>query len=310
MQENFSIQFVSKITGINPHTIRAWEKRYSVVTPNRLDNGRRSYTKEMLDHLKLLNDLVGLGNSISSLAKLSKNDLDEMRINYVAKPSVVERPQKTIDLNNLLQNLLMALGGYKLDIISHELENASTCLNLREFALSVISPLMHEIGNLCNTGQLSIAQEHAISALIKFHVGAILYKNISNNDAIYDENIVICTPETELHEFGILITSLLCVHYKIKFYYLGPNMPYGSVIETAKQINAQKIILGLSRNMVNSEPLFLQGYLRKIRGELPENIDLWIGGYNWTEADAFSNIKCVTSLQMIDMELAKIGANI
>ena len=72
MERNYSIQFVSKITGINAHTIRAWEKRYSAVVPNRTDTGKRIYSEDDVDRLKKLHELVKMGNAISDVAKLNE----------------------------------------------------------------------------------------------------------------------------------------------------------------------------------------------------------------------------------------------
>ena len=54
----YSIQFVANVTGINPHTIRAWEKRYGVTNPVRDKNGRRLYSDNEIQRLDLLNKLV------------------------------------------------------------------------------------------------------------------------------------------------------------------------------------------------------------------------------------------------------------
>ncbi|MBC7660034.1 MAG: MerR family transcriptional regulator [Chitinophagaceae bacterium] len=46
------------VDGLNEHTLRAWERRYQVVTPSRLENGRRLYSPEDLEQLKLVTLLL------------------------------------------------------------------------------------------------------------------------------------------------------------------------------------------------------------------------------------------------------------
>ena len=179
MQDNgFSIQFVSKVTGISAHTLRAWEKRYSAVVPDRNEKGKRLYSQADIKKLKLLTDLVQLGSSISDVASLETEDLIKLAEKYgTGYSEVVVKPD--VDVQAVLKNLIMALRGFKLDIISHELEKIKNDLGQRDFSLRVLSPLLVEIGTMVYNGELSIAQEHAMSAIIKFHVGSILYNDIS-----------------------------------------------------------------------------------------------------------------------------------
>ena len=77
IQENeYKIGAVSKITGIGTETLRAWERRYKAVVPNRTDSGDRVYSSENLTKLFLLKNLVDAGNSIGSIAQLSVKELE------------------------------------------------------------------------------------------------------------------------------------------------------------------------------------------------------------------------------------------
>ena len=72
----YKIGAVSRITGIGSETLRAWERRYSAVTPLRTDSGDRNYTREDVAKLLLLKSLVDGGISISSIASMTFNDLN------------------------------------------------------------------------------------------------------------------------------------------------------------------------------------------------------------------------------------------
>lgn len=310
MDRSFSIQFVSKITGINAHTIRAWEKRYQAVVPKRSDNGKRIYSQDNVDRLKKLHELVKLGNAISDVAKLSDNELESLYGEFISSSksvasqstSVVQR----IDVNLTLQNLIMALQGYKLDIISHELEKIKNSVDARDFALSVIVPLMSEVGKLVDNGVLKIAQEHSLSAILKFHIGQMLYKNIETN--VSDETtIALACPEGELHEFGILIAGLLAGYYNIRFYFLGPNMPAESLAEACNQIDVTHLILGVSASYNHSYSRRLDDYMQSLTSDLNEKVQIIVGGDSGgSVASLFSHkVEFLPSLQMLDQLLSK-----
>lgn len=310
MSKGFSIQFVAKITGINAHTIRAWEKRYQAVVPTRSDTGKRLYNQDNVERLKKLNELVKLGNSISDIAKLDDQNLSEMYKKYVGESgsknetSVVKKPE--IDINTTLQHLVIALRSYKLDIISHELEKVKQALGPREFALNLLSPLLSEVGELVDNGIINIAQEHSLSAILKFHIGHMLYKHLESKNKM-DVSIGISTPAGELHEFGIMIAALLCSYYNINFYYLGPNMPTESLAESCNQIGVKHLILGVSRVYHTDPSRDLDKYVSVLSENLNDDVSLMIGGLS--KGSNFldqSNIELVPTLSMLDQKLSQL----
>lgn len=314
MNKGFSIQFVAKITGINAHTIRAWEKRYEAVVPERSDTGKRLYNQDNVDRLKKLHELVKLGNSISDIASLDDDSLAAMYQKYVgssnqqnsvAKEAEFHQTPK-IDVNTTLQHLVIALRSYKLDIISHELEKIKQALGPREFALNILSPLLAEVGQLVDNGIINIAQEHSLSAILKFHIGHMLYKHLESKNKM-DVNIAISTPEGELHEFGIMIAALLCSYYNINFYYLGPNMPAESLAESCNQIGAKHLILGISNAYHFDPSRDLDKYIVELKEHLHEDTKLILGGLS--KATNFldqSNIELVPTLNMLDQKLTTL----
>jgi DNA-binding transcriptional MerR regulator len=307
-QDGFSIQFVSQVTGINAHTLRAWEKRYQAVVPQRNPKGKRLYSDEDIERLKKIIFLVNMGSSISDIAKLDDVRLKELEEQYDdSKKS--KRPKAKVaqvDINSTLQSLVMALNGYKLDIISHELAKVKESLGPRDFALSILAPLLAEVGSLVDKKVLSIAQEHSLSAVIKFHVGHMLYKHMEETDKI-DINIIISAPTGELHEFGIMISALLCCHYNLKFFYLGANMPADSLAEASNQIGADIVIIGVSVVYDTAPGGALDEYVEKLKTNLDPSIKLWVGGIGNTSTFMDqNNLEVIPTLSTLDHMLSKL----
>lgn len=74
-QATYSIGVVARMTGISVHTLRMWERRYSIVSSRRTPGGQRAYTLADIDHLKLLRALTRTGVRIGDVAKLPVNQL-------------------------------------------------------------------------------------------------------------------------------------------------------------------------------------------------------------------------------------------
>jgi DNA-binding transcriptional MerR regulator len=308
MQRSFSIQFVSKVTGINAHTIRAWEKRYQAVVPLRSESGKRIYSQGEVDRLIKLHELVKLGNAISDVAKLGEQELAQLYTDYVGedKNSASQLVSlESIDIHSTLQNIILALRNYKLDIISYELEKLKTSLTSRDLALSIIIPLLEEVDREVKGGVLNIGQEHSLSSILKFHIGQTLFSSIKEND--HGSTIIFATPEGELNEFGIMISALLASFYNIKFYYLGPNMPADSLAQACRQVKAQRLILGVTSKYNQAYSKRLDEFLIKLTSELSDDVEEIIVGGDTGVAPSNSYgsiVQFIPTLQMLDQNLS------
>lgn len=68
---------VASLTGLPAGTIRAWERRYSMLSPERTDGGFRLYTELDIKRLSLIQRLRAFGEPISAIANLEMDDLRE-----------------------------------------------------------------------------------------------------------------------------------------------------------------------------------------------------------------------------------------
>ena len=75
MNNTYSISFISNACGVQPHTIRTWEKRYKAFSPERTDGGQRIYSEDDLIKGRLIVSLLEQGHPISRLAVKSLQDL-------------------------------------------------------------------------------------------------------------------------------------------------------------------------------------------------------------------------------------------
>src|SRR5512138_1466617 len=70
----YPIRAVSKLTGISVDTLRAWERRYRVVEPERDERGRM-YSEQDVERLRLLRAAIERGHAIGRVAVLATDDL-------------------------------------------------------------------------------------------------------------------------------------------------------------------------------------------------------------------------------------------
>lgn len=83
LADGYRIGAVCRLTGLSPHVLRMWEKRYGVVTPGRSPSQRRLYSEADVRKLSLLKMLVDRGQAIGTLVRL---DIGELQRRAEATP--------------------------------------------------------------------------------------------------------------------------------------------------------------------------------------------------------------------------------
>ncbi|MGV8919825.1 MAG: MerR family transcriptional regulator [Pseudomonas sp.] len=69
-EELFPIREVSRVTGINPVTLRAWERRYGLIQPTRTDSGHRLYSQADIDEVRSILGWIERGVAVSKVSKI------------------------------------------------------------------------------------------------------------------------------------------------------------------------------------------------------------------------------------------------
>ena len=109
----YRIGTVSRMTGISPDTLRIWERRYEVVTPQRSAGGGRLYSSEDIARLKLIGRLVDKGDAISVVANLTHDELQRRveETHRVVQSTTLDDPIRLVVIGELLSAKMKAAVG-------------------------------------------------------------------------------------------------------------------------------------------------------------------------------------------------------
>lgn len=269
MQVQYTIGTVSKLTGLSPHTIRAWERRYVMPSPNRTGTNHRLYSDEDVQRLTLLNNLVRKGHSIGQIAQLSIEQLSAM-----AKTSGIElrerhAPSKT---NAHLVFCRAAIEEMDYESLELSLSQAGLELGVDELLEHLISPLLSEIGIGWREGKVNISQEHLASAAISAFLSK-LRASIMNPPT--SPRILITTLREHHHEIGALMAAIVAGTQNWNVTYMGTNMPSSEIANAARMCKADAVGISLvySHNNTTAE-----SDLEELRSKLGPKIPILIGG--------------------------------
>ena len=272
----YPIKVVSQMTGLSVHVIRVWEKRYSVVEPDRSDTNRRLYTEEEIEKLKLLNDAVHLGHNIGGIAKLSARELK----NLLSKGSqdspslsttlISTVPDKNID--EILNESFESVKCYDAKRLESILLNASAKLTQPVLIEDVIVPLVYKIGEMWHEGEIRVANEHLASSVIRSFLFNLL-ESYSISDSA--PAMISATPRGQEHELGALIAGVIAASSGWKVVYLGVNLPAEEISAVVSYFNAS--VVALSIIYPNDDP-HLKRELKKLHQLLPTGVAVIVGG--------------------------------
>lgn len=208
------IRTVSSLTGVNPVTLRAWERRYQLITPQRTPKGHRLYTEADVEYIKRILDLLDQGISISQVKPLLEQTPEQVRDTPVngsgdAWKSYQQKALEAIESFNEHQldeiyNEVLSL--YPVDIATQQL----------------IAPLLRIMGEHWQDSETGIAEEHFFSVYLRNKLGTrIHHVNQASNSPLL---LLACLPG-ELHEIGLLFFALAAVDSGYGVLVLGANTP-------------------------------------------------------------------------------------
>jgi MerR family transcriptional regulator, light-induced transcriptional regulator len=217
----YSINDLEKITGIKAHTIRIWEKRYNVVSPERTDTNIRFYNDEDLKKLLNISSLNKHGIKISEIVKMSKSQLCE---------KIMEISNRSNDYDSYINNLVISMIEIDEDKFEKVLSSAIIKMGFEKTITHIVYAFLNKVGILWQVGTINPAQEHFITNLIRQKIIiAIEGQDISlRTDA---STFLLFLPENELHELGLLFFSYLIKKKGHKVIYLGQSVPMKDILE-------------------------------------------------------------------------------
>lgn len=285
----YSIRVASQRTGLSPHVIRVWEKRYRAVVPTRTATNRRVFSDSDIDRLSLLHQATRGGHSIGQIAHLPteavsdlvRHDMGSSSERSTAPPPETRQPQAYVDA--CLQ-AASNLRGYELEA---QLSEAAVDLPRTALIECVIDPLMQQVGDLWEEGSLHVAEEHLTSAVVRSFLGSIVE---TQRAAEGSPGIVVTTPARQLHEIGALLAAGTAISGGWRVAYLGCDLPADEIAGAARRFGASAVALSI---VYPADDALLGPEIQRLRRGLGDGIAVLAGG---RVASAYRN------------ELARAGA--
>ncbi len=255
---DYNIKDLEKLSGILAHTIRIWEKRYNIFSPDRTDTNRRRYSDSDLRKIINISILNRNGFKISKIAAFSESEIEE-------KVAFLSADAK--QTNTQIESLIIAMIELDERRFNDILTRTVMSEGLESTFDDIVFPFLKRIGTLWTTGSIYPAQEHFVSNILRQKLIAAIdsqFKEIT----VGRKKILFFLPENELHELGLLYLNYLAVKGGHEVLYLGQLTPFESVEYATEAWNPSVIVTGTLTSFANiNENDFVMKMARSFKGK-------------------------------------------
>ncbi|MDG1091704.1 MAG: MerR family transcriptional regulator [Flavobacteriaceae bacterium] len=221
VKNSFSIKNLENISGIKAHTLRIWEKRYNLLSPERTDTNIRRYSLDSLRKLLNITLLYNNGYKISKIAAYEESEIPQL-VRQLALTSKSEQ----VSINKLK----LAMVNFDSILFDLTFDEMLVEKGFDFIYMKVFIPLLHELGILWQTNAICLSHEHFITNLIKQKIHA--QTHLAQSAIKPNEDgpcFVLFLPENEIHELSILYLNQLLLSKGYKTIFLGQSVPTNSL---------------------------------------------------------------------------------
>jgi DNA-binding transcriptional MerR regulator/methylmalonyl-CoA mutase cobalamin-binding subunit len=209
--------------GVSPELLRAWERRYGLLQPVRSEGGFRLYTREDAERVARMQQ--GLEQGLSAAES--------------ARRALANAPLAEGLLDDARLRLLEAVRAFDETTVHAVLDEALGAFSLETVLQDLILPLLREIGEQWEAGELDVANEHFLSNLVRERLLA-LARNWSRGTGPLA--ILACAPH-ERHDIGLIAFGLVLRSHGWRILFLGANTPVETLAKAASAMKPRLVVV-------------------------------------------------------------------
>jgi len=221
----FRIGELSRRSGVSPELLRAWERRYDLLKPTRSPGGLRLYSTRDVARVEAMQHHLAAGLAAAEAAALARRSDGEAT---EGQPPDAARKE-----------LAAALASFD-ESAAHAIVDALLArISLDALLRDVIVPFLHELGERWERGEVSVAQEHFASSVLR---GRLLGLARGWGRGLGPRVLLACAPGEE-HDLGLIAFGLALRARGWRIVYLGADTPLESVAEAARVCAPEFIVV-------------------------------------------------------------------
>ena len=240
---------LARRAGVPAATLRAWERRYGVISPQRGESGYRLYSEQDERRVRSMIELIEEGLAPAEAA-------DRVRAVEAESPAVSaetstapttspptaqasSNPAAPVPLIAVREELVAALREFDGESADRAIDRAIAMLSTEAFVTDIALPVLREVGARWAQGEADVSEEHFASALLRGRLLG-LARGWGNGDG--PRAILACGPG-ERHDLGVICFGIALRSRGWRISFLGPDTPSEAVYACAERISPQLVVV-------------------------------------------------------------------
>ena len=240
---------------MSPELLRAWEHRYGLLQPARSAGGFRLYSAADERRVRTMTTLIEGGISAAEAASRALVEADDQQ-----GPGAYELGE----LGSALSSALEAFDG---DGANRSIDRLLASASLETIFGRVLVPYLHDLGDRWARGEISIAQEHFASNLLR---GRLLGLGRDWGTGV-GSSIVLACPPGEEHDLALIMFGIVVARRGSRVVFLGADTPVATIRHALAATRASRVVVAAAR----ADPLLEHGV--ELR-DLAASARLWLCG--------------------------------
>ena len=267
---------LSRRTGITTHTLRVWEKRYDSPKAIRLPSGHRRYLPQEIERLRAVARTIKLGFRAGKVVGGTLEELHNL-MGFESKrsskvPSSTEsgflQDQNDLKINQWIDWICE----FDEENLNFEMHREWGVQGPLSFITNLATPLIKQIGNNWECGDLSVAQEHFATDILSNFLGNRWRRQ---NERKHGKTAILATLPGESHLLGLQMCAVVMSTTDWKIISLGLDTPEEEIINTVNQCGAPLLCVSVSKwyGVSRAKPI-----IARLRKQLTQKTDVVVGG--------------------------------
>lgn len=224
---------LARRAGVPSTTLRAWERRYGVVTPHRGESGYRLYSPADERRVRSMVALIEGGMAPAEAAERVRE------VELGADPANHPEPDGGSTVAEMRTELLEALLDFENTGSERVLDRAIGVLSIDAFVGELVLPVLKEIGQRWSGGDVTVGQEHFASNLLR---GRLLGLARGWGGGEGHLALLACPPG-EYHDLGLICFGLALRGRGWRITFLGTDTPIESIASCAEETEPAAVVV-------------------------------------------------------------------
>ena len=269
--DRFPIRVLSEMTSVGTSTLRAWERRYGLLKPERTPKGHRLYSKNDTKRVLKIIDLLNDGHTLPSIAEMLLADKTSTKESSTTNENTdTNQPVIHNVWDGFIQKMLEASTDFSIERIDAIYNEASSLYPIDMVTDRLIQPVIRKLGKAWKERPESgIAEEHFYTSWLKNRLGARFHHSYSH--ASGTRIICACVPGS-YHEIGLMLFALSAMARGYRVLYFGADLPFNQLSYIVQRSAAKAVVLGAQTPLNTNINKELNEVIKDI------NVPVFVGG--------------------------------